>query len=555
MNESVVMLITFAVLIIFVGAYENHGRKKRYYHRIASQFGKKPEKKSKDFELISLYWNEMRQSDQECLIDDETWNDLDLEDVFHRINATCSFAGEEYFYAVLRTLSQDIGRFEDYEKKLEYLRKHEEERKFIQLQLAKIGKRPSSYYLPVLFGNLPAFGISNYWFYRIMQILLMGSIVFAVFTQSVQSLIAIAVIFVANFIIYNTMKGKYEIHLEVMSGLYGMMKAVRKIKSDKKETFGYAFPELGEVQDSLKYTEKYFKFILGRSASNAGGDFMEIAATYITGALLLDFTIYNRVLHCLKERQREFQRLFELVGELDMLIAVASFRESLPLHCVPDFGNDSCLIMEDVYHPLIDKPVYNSVSLEKNTIITGSNASGKSTFIKAAAINEILAQTIHTCTARSMTLPFAFVKTSMAVKDNPMDGESYYMKEIKSLKRTVSSMNARVPVLCAIDEILRGTNTNERIAASAAILKYLKQQNCIVIVATHDLELLSLLQEEGYDFYYFSEQPDNGDVLFDYTIRKGRSRETNAIKMLQRIGFPKDITDEANQVYRELAKL
>ena len=135
-----------------------------------------------------------------------------------------------------------------------------------------------------------------------------------------------------------------------------------------------------------------------------------------------------------------------------------------------------------------------------------------------------------------------------------MDGESYYMKEIKSLKRTVNSMNVRVPVLCAIDEILRGTNTNERIAASAAILKYLRQQNCIVIVATHDLELLSLLEEDGYEYYYFSEQPDNGDVLFDYTIRKGMNRETNAIKMLQRIGFPEDIIYEADRVYGKIAK-
>ena len=133
-----------------------------------------------------------------------------------------------------------------------------------------------------------------------------------------------------------------------------------------------------------------------------------------------------------------------------------------------------------------------------------------------------------------------------------MAGESYYIREIKSLKRTALSTDGRLPVFCAIDEILRGTNTNERLAASASILQYLQDKNCIVLVATHDLELLDMLKDSGYDNYYFSEQPEAEDVIFDYKIHSGVSKNTNAIRLLERIGFPEEVIGCANHFYQQI---
>ncbi|MEW9124526.1 MAG: hypothetical protein AB2421_17575, partial [Thermotaleaceae bacterium] len=189
-----------------------------------------------------------------------------------------------------------------------------------------------------------------------------------------------------------------------------------------------------------------------------------------------------------------------------------------------------------------------TVNLENSCIITGSNASGKSTFIKAIAINAILGQSINTCMADEMILPCSKIITSMAVRDDLMAGESYYIKEIKYLKRIIEGLSEERLVICVIDEILRGTNTEERIAASASILKFLHNKNCIAIVASHDIELTQIL-DNIYDNYYFTEQMEEKDIVFDYKIYRGVSNSKNAIKLLKYVGFPDEIIAEAKKMF------
>lgn len=100
--------------------------------------------------------------------------------------------------------------------------------------------------------------------------------------------------------------------------------------------------------------------------------------------------------------------------------------------------------------------------------------------------------------------------------------------------------------LCAIDEILRGTNTGERIRASRAILEYLKDRNCLALVATHDRELTELL-EKDYDNYHFSEEMGEDDICFTYQILPGPATSHNAIKLLEFAGFPEEIIDAAKE--------
>ncbi len=215
----------------------------------------------------------------------------------------------------------------------------------------------------------------------------------------------------------------------------------------------------------------------------------------------------------LSEHADEYLDIYRIVGEIDAAISVASFRESLPWYCLPEFENARRMHMEDLYHPLIRKPVENSLDLEKGCLITGSNASGKSTFIKAAALNAVLAQSINTCAARSFCMPPAQVITSMAVKDDLAAGESYFIREIRYLKR---------------------------IRASRAILEYLADKNCIALVASHDKELTELLKEQ-YENYHFSEVIGEEDIYFSYKIQKGPATSQNAVKLLELTGFPEKI--------------
>jgi len=203
-----------------------------------------------------------------------------------------------------------------------------------------------------------------------------------------------------------------------------------------------------------------------------------------------------------------------------------------------------------LYHPLLKDAVCNDFSMNGRMILSGANASGKSTFMKAVAVNVILAQTIHTCTADKMELPALYVMTSMSLRDDILTGESYYIREVKYLKRMLDKADAGIPVLCVIDEILRGTNTGERLAASEAILKYFTDKMCFVLVASHDLELLNKMQKD-YACYYFDSQVGEKDIYFDYRLHKGMGGKSNAIALLTLLGYPEHIVKTARELMKE----
>lgn len=242
------------------------------------------------------------------------------------------------------------------------------------------------------------------------------------------------------------------------------------------------------------------------------------------------------------------KKAFKIVGKIEVSIAIASYREVLPYYTLPELdARNNCLCIQEVYHPLIEDAVSNSVEFKSHIILTGSNASGKSSFIKAVAINALLAQTIYTCLAEKYSYCFCYPISSMAVKDNIVNGESYFIAEIKSIKKILDKLEKKVPCLCLIDEILKGTNTNERIAASTAIMSYIKDKNYLCIIATHDRELPGLLKG-GYRNYHFREDVTEKGVEFDYKIHEGIASTTNAIKLLEVLGYDHVIIKEANKL-------
>ena len=241
------------------------------------------------------------------------------------------------------------------------------------------------------------------------------------------------------------------------------------------------------------------------------------------------------------------------IGELDAAVAVAFYRKSLDTYCTPNFVDIEELSFEKIAHPLIKNPVTNTSCLGKSTLVTGSNASGKSTYIKAIAINAILAQTINTVLAESWTMKRSYIVTSMAIQDNVLDGDSYFIAEIKSLKRIIRLIEAGKPVISFIDEILKGTNTIERIAASAAMMEWLSSNKGMNVIASHDIELTEMARH-AYTNYHFRESIENGEVLFDYKIHSGPSKTRNAIKLLELLDYPESVTKKASGLARHFTE-
>jgi DNA mismatch repair ATPase MutS len=142
----------------------------------------------------------------------------------------------------------------------------------------------------------------------------------------------------------------------------------------------------------------------------------------------------------------------------------------------------------------------------------------------------------------------------MALRDDLAGGDSYYIVEIKSLKRILDAANTSGNrIFCLIDEVLRGTNTIERIAASTQILKSLDHKNIQCFAATHDIELTELLKD-SYDNYHFEGEVTDSDVHFSYKIKEGPATNRNAIKLLSIIGYDPKIVEDAQNMADEFTR-
>ena len=541
--EAGIIVIAFFIIFIGCAIVSANDQRKMRMRRIRDSYGKIPQEITYPRDKVGFYWEVRKKNIPKTeVVDDVTWNDLEMDKVYARLNSCVSYAGDQVLYARLHEqLPQE--KLADYERRITEMQTAEKKREHIQEKLLGIGKEENSYYLPTFIGNVDSFSIPNIWMYRGLQILLLLALITAIVMHNVEWLVAFLMVYGLNACVYVAKKQQFSAYIDSLGGLIRVEKMVRALTKDD-----YTKDDVPvEVEESLKkfaVLEKMIGMFQNSQMATITGDVLAVLREYLVGATLIDFTNCDRILRMLRGRQEDFMRIYAYAGELDLVISVASFRESLPLYCRPVFGEDRQIKMQKIYHPLLGDPVCNDVTLDKNCIITGSNASGKSTFIKAVAVNAILAQSIHTCMAEQFILPPCRIITSMAIRDDMCEAESYYMKEIKYLKRIVDSLDEGKMVLCVIDEILRGTNTEERIAASTAVLRYVNRKNCLAIVASHDYELTQQLEKE-YDFYYFCENMGDQDIIFDYKIRKGVGNTKNAIRLLEFVGFPRSIIQEA----------
>jgi hypothetical protein len=200
------------------------------------------------------------------------------------------------------------------------------------------------------------------------------------------------------------------------------------------------------------------------------------------------------------------------------------------------------LSFEDLYHPLLlrSEVVTNSfTSSQKNSLIllTGSNMSGKSTFLRAMGINQILCNAGLPVFAKKMVTGPYLVQTCIQVTDSVRDGFSYFYSEVRRLKHMSESMeDSKTPCLNLVDELFRGTNNSERRLGSRALIqKWAEKKHCVSFVSSHDLDLAQeALSFEKVSCFHFKDtvNPDSGLMTFDYKLYPGPSLTTNALKIM-----------------------
>ncbi|MGX9134328.1 MutS-related protein [Rummeliibacillus sp. JY-2-4R] len=496
---------------------------------------------------VSMYWENKRNSEEVYDgIDQMTWNDLSLQEVYNKLNYTQTSVGSEYLYNQLRDINPLQNNFQENEQLYGLFESKQGLREEILLILSGLGKQD--------YANSSSFfieeqkNIKNVFIYIFLSLLpfLAVTIMFFNIYYGVMSLIGA---FFLNAITYYKNKPQLESHIYSPSYLAAIISTGKRLSAVDHPDFQ---PIADELKDHVKPIKKVLFLSNIASIGKGNGEF-DVLFEYVRIIFLLDFISYNKIVKTISKNKAEYRRLWETIGQLDAGIAVAFYRKTLGNYCNPKFCEEEELSFENMIHPLIVNPIANTSTLGKSTLITGSNASGKSTYIKAVAINAILAQTINTVLAESWTMKPSYIVTSMAISDNVFDGDSYFIAEIKSLKRITELCAQEKPFISFIDEILKGTNTIERIAASASIMQWLSSNKGMTIIASHDMELTKI-SRKTYTNYHFKETIENNKVHFDYKIHSGPSKTRNAIKLLDVLNYPETIVKNANGIAEHFAE-
>jgi len=307
---------------------------------------------------------------------------------------------------------------------------------------------------------------------------------------------------------------------------------------------------MGKLKNSLNY------ITLQNKAAIDPTDIYYLVTEWLKMFLLIEPLVFIKSITKVNKYLSDIKVVYEAVAEVDVAISIQSVRDGAAHYCKPQLttGNTH-IIIKNLYHPLIENCVSNSIAIDntQGILVTGSNMSGKTTFIRAIAINALLSQTINTSFATVYQAPPLKIFTSIDMTDDLGDNKSYFQAEALAVKNIVAQTIASKPInsLVIIDEIFRGTNTIERIAAAKAVLSYFIHNQSFVFVSTHDLELAELL---GSDYKVFSFEEVIGDdrLVFDYKIKEGLLKNRNGIAVLKGVGFPESIIDEANKVSSQL---
>ncbi|MCD7726476.1 MAG: hypothetical protein LUI12_13155 [Clostridiales bacterium] len=547
------------VILLIMGTEYLNSRacRRKFLEKLYQSYGKPSDRNYGLEELahIRLYYQKHSMPHQ---IDDTTWNDLNMDLIYQQINTSCSAVGDEYLYYRLRTPVYDAAEMEEWERKIRFFMEQEAERHAIQgifYALGRMGKYSLYEYLEALeeLGERKNF---RYLFWNLLLLISAG----AMFFSPGYGILLFLAILCRNIVGYFKEYRQIEPYLASFRYIRRLLACVKQLCSRSMPEFWAEQERLRTCYERLRPFQRSSCLIV--SSAKGSGNPLELALDYLRMIFSLDLIQFNRALRTVRGHLGEIDEMITLLGQIETAVAIGSYRSSLQERCcIPvihyDKGADAALTIEELYHPLLREPVPNSICVTRGVLLTGSNASGKSTFLRTVAVCALLAQTIHTCPAAYYEGAVFRIYSSMSLKDDLLRGESYYMAEVQSIKRILDWIGqARREgrrVLCCVDEVLRGTNTVERIAASTQILKLFAREHALCFAATHDGELTKLLAD-SYDNYHFEEKIDEEDIRFPYRLRKGPATSRNAIALLKALGYDTGIVTGAEEMAEHFQK-
>lgn len=335
----------------------------------------------------------------------------------------------------------------------------------------------------------------------------------------------------------------------IMSPFYQMSNSIDGYVKmlDIMEKYSFEAPFLRALQDSVCGQDGALQGFkkLGKIMQAYNVSFNPLVHQLLSGLVLWDYQLAVIIAKWKRQYGENACGCFDVIAKVELLLSlavIAKVRNTCEAHVERCMDGRVAFFGENIYHPLI-KPetvVANSVSLNGGvTIITGSNMSGKTTFLRTIAINLALAYVGAPVCGEKFKTSYMKMFTSMRITDDVAGGISTFYAEILRIKLMADYRKNNMPMICLIDEIFKGTNSADRIVGATEVIRGLGADNCMTIVSTHDFELCGLKDKSGKEAvnYHFEEYYEDDTLKFDYMIKNGRCTTTNARAILRMAGF------------------
>jgi hypothetical protein len=531
------------ILLYLLSTYKKKKRRKKTLDNLVSNWSKQKNKDEFHFASIEKYFkNNDQKKDAFHIISDRCAVDLDINETFKIIDRTSSKIGQQYLYFKLRSI-ENQDKLQDFNNLTLLFEENEDLRLKTQLILTNLNSN-NSYSFEDLVTSQPIEKPKIIWLIYTLSILSFFFVFLSFFFPIF--FIFLIPILATNMVFHY--KNKWEVS-NYIDGVGQLSKAL--IVS--KNLVAYSkiknhFSDTSFIKEIEKISLKTAFISFEKKVDNEFAIAFWMASEFIKVLFNFEYIIFYSFIESITKRKEELKKMFHFIGEIDAAISTASLKASEYRLCQPKFVEEKGLIVKDIYHPLIKNYVANDLDLlDKSLLLTGSNMSGKTTFIRSVSINSVLAQTINICFAKNYTAPFFKLYSSIRITDDILENTSYYLEEVLTIKELVDASNSKNPCLFILDEIFKGTNTIERISGGKAILSYLNKGNNIVLVSTHDIELTDILSKENFELFHFSEEIKNNKLTFDHKLKEGKLKTRNAIKILELYNYPTEIIEDARK--------
>ncbi|MGZ8557975.1 MAG: MutS-related protein [Chitinophagaceae bacterium] len=383
-----------------------------------------------------------------------------------------------------------------------------------------------------------------YWLLMLFPLATIACLVYYLISEQDNLLNIFYFLFIVNLIIAGFFAKKISAHLSVSTSV---TKIVQQFAGQLQqiETQSFQSPLLQQLQQGLKTGHLTASHSIAKLASLF--NYLETIINLVVSLLLNGLFLFHiHILYALEKwKQKKGKKILpwlKLLGEVEALNSFANLSFNNKIFCQPQVSGAETLVADNMGHPLIrnKKRINNSISFADNrfVILTGSNMSGKSTFLRTLGINLVLARAgSNVCATQFIFYPFS-VHVSMRISDSLQDSESFFYAELKRLQGIIHQLQAGEKTFVILDEILRGTNSNDKHNGTIGLIRKLISANAFGIIATHDLTVSKLTEENnGYiSNKCFESEIINDELIFDYKLKEGVCTKLSASFLMTKMG-------------------